>query len=238
MTNTETNLALDNSWLFSSDFWSRLIPSAAGPANVEDQTVTKTHKAGLSSGKGTLIKHETCSVWRSMRDFWYKKEKKRKHISSSGEWLSLLLHHANTEVVGWARVNVAVVNVLLSHWYLMKYRKEIWYEGKSNENLEKVITFRKQRANVGNSGRHGLKIDRQVSARSWNTTQGDGAVVYKMAALLATWSKERQRSVIRFFFFRCVLKGSNPSKSIQEWKWSMVVHVCHSSKCVNGEGSF
>ena len=33
------------------------------------------------------------------------------------------------------------------------------------------------------------------------------------------------------------MKGWNPSKFIGEWKFSMVMHVCHYSKCTNGLGS-
>lgn len=39
------------------------------------------------------------------------------------------------------------------------------------------------------------------------------------------------------FFFVCVAKGLSPSKLIEDWKCSKVMHVCHCSKCANGIGS-
>jgi hypothetical protein len=54
----------------------------------------------------------------------------------------------------------------------------------------------------------------------------------KMAAPLATCTKEEQRSVIRFL----LMNGWNPSKFMDEWKFSTVMHVCH-YKCASGLGS-
>jgi hypothetical protein len=85
---------------------------------------------------------------------------------------------------------------------------------------------------VDNSDTHGLKSGRQVAVRRRNASRRSSSSV-KMAAPLATYTKEEQRSVIRFL----VVKGWNPLKFIDEWKFSMVIHVCHYSKCTSGLGS-
>jgi hypothetical protein len=52
----------------------------------------------------------------------------------------------------------------------------------------------------------------------------------RMAAPLETCTKEEQHSVIRFL----TSEGVKLLKFIVELKLSMVMHVCHSSKCTSG----
>ena len=111
----------------------------------------------------------------------------------------------------------------------------MYYKRESNEKLRSAIEIR-------NTARLSCKLTTMILmvwrvADRWQYDAGiqhdDVVVMQKWRPPLATCTKEEQRSVIRFF----IVKWWKPSKFIDEWKFSMVMHVCHCSKCTSGLGS-
>jgi len=109
------------------------------------------------------------------------------------------------------------------------------YESESNENLNSVIKIRntaRLSCTLATVILMVLKSGRQVAVRWRNATRRRSNSV-KMAAHLQHAPK--RNSVLSFVFYE--VKGWNPLKFIDEWKFSRVMHVCHYSKCTNGIGS-